>query len=73
MGYQPWMFAAMEEYGYTDTSEGLINRVAHYLAQEVAGEIDPETFEQACFACGVDPGSFTDEDFAYLRKRLRQI
>ena len=73
MEYQPWMFAAMEEYGYMDTNEGLINRVAHYLAQETVGEIDQQTFEQACLSCDVDPRSFTDEDFAYLWKRLSQI
>lgn len=28
MSFDAWMLNAMEEYGYTDTNDGLINRVA---------------------------------------------
>ena len=33
MAYDPWMLNAMEEYGYTDTNDGLINRVRRNTAR----------------------------------------
>ena len=73
MMYEPWMFVAMEEYGYTDTNQGLINRVARELSEESAGEIPWETFCQACFSCDVDPYSFSDDDFRLLNEALDQL
>ena len=47
---KPWMLAAMEEEGYMDTSDGLINRVAKYLAKSPNDTIDTAEFRSACIA-----------------------
>ena len=60
--FKPWMFAAMEDEGYMDTSDGLINRVAKYLAKSPNDTIDTEEFRSACIACNVDPDYFTQSD-----------
>lgn len=73
MLYEPWMLAAMEEYGYTDTNQGLINRVARELLKEPPGEINWETFCQGCFSCDVDPYSFSDDDFCQLNESLNRL
>ena len=57
--FKPWMLAAMEDEGYTDTSDGLINRVAKYLAKSPNDTIDTAEFRSACISCNVDPDSFT--------------
>ena len=53
--FKPWMFAAMEEEGYMDTSDSLINRVAKYLAKSHNDTVNSSEFRGACVACGVDP------------------
>lgn len=75
MDYEPWMLNAMEEYGYADTNDGLINRVAIELqrAYPDGGDIGDEEFRSACLSCGVDPDSFTQKDMEKLSKRLNQI
>ncbi len=73
MGYQAWHLAAMEDHGYTDTSDGLVNRVAHYLAKSPNDEIGRDEFRRACVACGVDPDSFTSGDYEKLRRKLEQL
>ena len=73
MSYKVWHLAAMEEYGYTDTNEGLINRVARYLAKSPNDTIDTEEFHQACISCSVDPDSFTQSDLDKLQRKLNQI
>ncbi len=73
MGFQAWHLAAMEEYGLTNTNEGLINRVARRLADSPNDVIDNAEFRDACIACNVDPDSFTAEDFDMLRDKLRQL
>ena len=70
---EPWMFVAMEEYGITDTNDGLINRVALYLANGKCSVIDEEEFRSACLACDVDPDSFTQSDLTKLKKRLSEL
>ena len=60
--FKPWMLAAMEDEGYMDTSDGLINRVAKYLAKSPKDTIDTAEFRSACIACNVDPDSFTKSD-----------
>ena len=35
--FKPWMLAAMEDEGYMDTLDGLVNRVAKYLAKSLEG------------------------------------
>ena len=73
MGYKPWHLAAMEEHGYTTTNDGLINRVAYYLAKSQNDTIDTAEFRRACYACNVDPDSFTQSDLDKLQRKLNQI
>ena len=73
MGYEPWQMAAMEEYGYTTTGEGLINRVACCLAGSSGRTIDTGEFRRACIACDVDPDSFSQADWNKLQRKLNQI
>lgn len=73
MSFELWQLAAMEEYGYTDTSTGLVNRVARYLAKSSNDVIEPEEFRRACIACGVDPDSFTQSDLDQLQRALDKL
>lgn len=73
MAYEPWQLAAMEEFGYMDTNYGLINRVAQYLSQIPGEIIGEEAFRKACVACGAEPDSFTQEDFAQLQRILNRF
>ena len=73
MGYTPWHLAAMEEHGHTTTDDGLINRVAYYLAKNPNDTIDTAEFRRACYACNVDPDSFTQNDLDKLQRKLNQI
>ena len=73
MGYEPWMLAAMEEHGYMTSSTGLINRVAYHLANSTNPVIGIEEFCEACYACNVDPSSFTQDDLEQLERMLNQI
>lgn len=71
--FKGWQLAAMEEAGYMDTSEGCINRVAHYLAKRPNDTINTDEFRRACHACIVDPDSFTQSDFNKVQKKLNQL
>ena len=71
--FKPWMLAAMEEEGFVDTSDGLINRVAKYLAKSPNDTIDTAEFHSTCIACNVDPDSFTQSDLDKLQKKLNEI
>lgn len=71
--FKPWMLAAMEDEGYMDTSDGLINRVAKYLAKSSNDTIDTAEFRDACIACNVDPDSFTKSDLDKLQRKLNEI
>ena len=71
--FKPWMLAAMEDEGYTDTSDGLINRVAKYLAKSPNDTIETAEFRRACIACNVDPDSFTQRDLDKLRKKINKL
>lgn len=73
MAYEPWQLAAMEEFGYMDANSELIHRVAHYLSQIPSDMIGEEPFRKACIACGVEPDSFTQEDFAQLQSMLNRF
>ncbi len=73
MDFKPWHFVAMEEYGYTTTNTGLINRVARYLANSPNDSIDTDEFRRACIACNVDPDSFTQSDLEQLQRKLNEI
>lgn len=73
MSFSPWQLAAMEERGLTDTNDGLINRVAYYLANSPNDTINTDEFCRACVACNVDPNSFTKRDLEKLQRKLNQI
>lgn len=73
MAFKAWQLAALEEYGYMDTSTGLINRVARYLADSPGETIDTARFRSACLACGVDPDSFTQSDLDQLQQKLNEL
>ena len=71
--FKPWMLAAMEDEGYTDTSDGCINRVVKYLANSPNDIIDTAEFHSACIACNVDPDSFTQKDLDRLQRKLNKM
>ena len=73
MAYKPWHLAAIEDAGYMDTSTGLVNRVANYLAGSPNDTIDTAEFCRACVACNVDPDSFTQKDLEQLQRKLNQL
>jgi hypothetical protein len=70
--FEPWMLAAMEEEGYMDTPDGLINRVAKHLANSPNDTINSLEFRGTCVACGVDPDSFTQSDLDKIQKKLNR-
>ena len=73
MAFEPWQLAMMEEYGQTDTSDGLINRVARRLAQSPNDTIDTAEFRSACIEVGVDPDSFSQSDLDKLQRKLNDL
>lgn len=73
MAFKAWQLAALEEYGYMDTDDGLINRVARQLAESPNDTIDTVEFRSACITFGVDPDSFTQSDLYKLQRKLNEI
>ena len=73
MAFKAWQLAALEEYGYMDTDDGLINRVARRLAESPNDTIDTAEFRSACITSGVDPDSFTQNDLDKLQRKLNEI
>lgn len=73
MSFEPRMLGMMEERGYTDTNEGLINRVAYKLKESQNDTIDTAEFRSACISCNVDPDSFTQSDLKKLQDKLNRI
>ena len=73
MAFKAWQLAALEEYGYMDTNDGLINRVARRLAQSPNNTIDTEEFRSVCIEVGVDPDSFTQSDLDKLQRKLNEL
>ena len=73
MGYKAWHLAALEECGYMDTNDGLINRVADTLAESPNDTIDTAECRRACIACNIDPDSFAQSDMDKLQRKLNQI
>ena len=71
MEFQAWQLAVLEEYGYTNTNDGLINRVACSLANRPSNTIEPAEFRRICIACNVDPDSFTQRDLEKCNKSSR--
>lgn len=73
MPFKSWHLAVMEDYGYTDTNTGLINRVARFLADSPNDTIGADELRRACIACSIDPDSLTDKDLDQLQKKLDEI
>ena len=48
MTFESWQLAMMEEYGQTNTSDGLISRVARRLAGSPNDTIDTAEFRSVC-------------------------
>ena len=71
MSFEPWMLAAMEQEGLTDTNEGLISRVAKVLKESPNDTINADEFRKACRSSDVDPDSFTQADLDRLQEKLR--
>ena len=71
--FKDWQLAMMEDYGLMDTDTGLVNRVARHLANSPNDTIDTAEFRSACFACGVDPDSFTQSDLEQLQRKLNEL
>lgn len=71
--FEAWMLTAMEDEGYTDTPNGLINRVAKQLAASPDDTIETDEFRSICISCGVDPDSFTKSDLDNLQRKLNQL
>ena len=51
----------------------IINRVARKLAESPNDTIGTGEFRSACYACGVDPDSFTQSDLDQLQRKLNEI
>ena len=73
MAFKAWQFAALEEYGYMDTDDGLINCVARQLAESSNDTIDTAEFRSVCITSGVDPDSFTQSDLDKLQRKMNEI
>lgn len=73
MAFKTWQLAALEEYGYMDTDDGLINCVARQLAESPNDTIDTAEFRYACITSGMDPDSFTQSDLDKLQRKLNEI
>ena len=73
MAFKAWQLAMLEEYGYMDTNDGLINRVAQCLANSPNETIDTAEFRSACIASGVDPDSFSQSDLDKLQRKLNEL
>ena len=71
--FEPWKLMVIEEEGYMDTSDSLINRVAKHLANSSSDVIDTNEFRTACIACNVDPDSFSQSDLDKLQNKLNKL
>ena len=70
MGFEPWMLAAMDDAGFNGITDEHIRRVAREIQEIGQAYIDRQTFNCACFAVGVDPENFTQDDLDELEEVL---
>ena len=70
MGFEPWMLAAMDDAGFNGITDEHIRRVAGELQKIGWADIDLQTFDRACYAAGIDPENFTQEDLNELEDVL---
>ena len=73
MLFEPWMLAAMEEAGYTDTREGRLNRLARCLDAQPDECIGNATFLRASADCGVEHASLDGSDLEELQRKLDRL
>ena len=74
MTFEPWMLVALEENGYTDTAERVLNRLARYIKEHYpnGGYLSETEFRQICLACNVDLNNIHKEDVNALISRLNR-
>ena len=70
MGFEPWMLAAMDDAGFNGITDEHIRRVAREIQEIGQACIDRQTFNRACFAVGVDPENFNQDDLDELEEVL---
>ena len=55
------------------SDSALVSKVADYLSNSPNDTIEMDEFRSACYACNVDPDSFTADDYAQLQKELSEL
>ncbi len=55
------------------SDSALVSKVADYLSNSPNDTIEMDEFRSACYACNVDPDSFTTDDYAQLQKELSEL
>lgn len=70
MGFEPWMLAVMDDAGFNGITDEHIRRVAGELQKIDRAYIDLQTFDRACYAAGIDPENFTQENLNKLEDVL---
>lgn len=73
MAFNPWQLAAIDEYGYNEDRNSPIRQVAEHLAAHYSGTVGYEEFSESCFACGIDPNSFSQSDITKLNHILERM
>ena len=72
MCFEPWILAAMDDACFNGITDEHIRRVAGELQKIGQAYIDRQTFGRACYAAGVDPENFTQEDLEKLEDVLNE-
>lgn len=67
------ILTALEEMGYTDTNEGLLNRLARALNRLPGDSIDDATLRRVCIDRNIDPDSLTPSDLQKLQEKLNRL
>lgn len=70
MQYESWMLAAIDQAGYNGLRSEHIEAVAEELRRTGMTEIYRDTFEAACYRCGIEPDNFTQSDLDELEELL---
>lgn len=70
MGFEPWMLVAMDDADFNGITDEHIQRVARELQKLGETYVDRQAFNRACFAAGIDPENFTQEDLDELERML---
>ena len=56
-----------------ESDSALVSKVVNYLSNSPNDTIEMDEFRSACYACNVDPDSFTADDYAQLQKELSEL